>query len=256
MNQLQSATAKTIVILGASNVALSWHQLSRILRQQYQSPLHVLTAHGMGRSYVAQSRFGWRTTPGILESGLWQQLDTNELNPPSAVLITDLGNDLVYGRSAATLLIAVREIIARIRNLQSDCEIVVTRPPVSSIESLSAFRYRLFRTMIFPFCDLSLQQATDATRQLAVGVAELDGVTTVSPRREWFGLDPIHIRRKFRTAAFESFLSSWPTGTTPQEESSKRPQQRPRMHKCHIFGRERIVEQPAVTAQDWQVSAW
>ena len=256
MTQNQSSTAQTVLVLGASNVALSWHQLSRVLRERYQSPLHVLTAHGMGRSYVAQSRFAWRTTPGILECDLWRCLDEDGLTPPSSVLITDLGNDLVYGRSAKSLLAAVDEVITRVRNLRSDCEIVVTRPPVTSVESLSAIRFRLFRTAIFPFCDLSLPQAIDATRELDAGVAELEGVSIVNPKREWFGLDPIHIRRRFRAAAFEAFIQSWPAADIRPEVSAEMPRLRPQMHKYQILGRERIVDQPAVTANNWQVSAW
>ena len=60
--------------------------------------VEVLAALGHGRSYGAHSRFVFRTLPGILESGLWQELESRP-QLPTRGLVTDIGNDIFYGFS-------------------------------------------------------------------------------------------------------------------------------------------------------------
>lgn len=56
--------------------------------------MEVLAALGHGRSYGAQSRIIFRTLAGILESGLWTEL---ERRPPLTTrsLVTDVGDDIL-----------------------------------------------------------------------------------------------------------------------------------------------------------------
>ncbi len=256
MNPSTSEEVQTVVVLGASNVSLGWRALAQSVLTRRTGRVHLLTAHGMGRSYIAQSRFGWRSAPGILESRLWQTLNEGSVQPPSAALMTDLGNDLVYGRSVAEILDAAKEVISRLRQSSPGCPVVVTRPPLESVESLSALRYQFFRTVIFPFCKLSLQQAIQGTRELDQGIQALQNVNTVAPQREWFGLDPIHIRRSCRPSAFESFLVPWPEQELNPAEPDTQPPRRPQMSCRWVFGRQRDVAQPSASTARCLVSAW
>ena len=224
--------------------------------QRWNGPVHVVTAHGMGRAYVAKSQFGWRTAPGILDCHLWSELNDGAHSAPAAALITDLGNDLVYGRSASEIVQAAHTIIARLHDANSDCRIVVTRPPLASVESLSRLRFGLFRTAFFPLCRLSLENIVDASRELDDGIQQLDRVTVVSQRREWFGADPIHIRRRFREAAFAKFLESWPVVALEERGSDSIPFKRPAMGIRWILGRKRVSRQPSVVTELGTVSAW
>jgi hypothetical protein len=247
---------RRIVLLGASNLSLGWPQLMRVVFDRWNGPLQILTAHGMGRSYVASSQFGWRTAPGILDCGLWSEFAGGDQIPPSAALITDLGNDLVYGRTPAEVVQAAADACGRLREANSDCRIVVTRPPLKSVESLSWLRYYFFRTVIFPMCQLSLAEIVDASHDLDHRIQQLAGVTVVSQQREWFGADPIHVRRCYRESAFASFLASWPVESTDAERASMAPVERPSMEICRVLGRERTCQQPSVTTDLGSVSAW
>jgi hypothetical protein len=247
---------QTIILLGASNVSLGWRPLIQSVQARRTGPLHILTAHGMGRSYITTSRFGWRTAPGILESQLWQTLRAGEVRPPSAVLITDVGNDLVYGRSTREMIAAVEEVILRLRQSSPDCSIVVTRPPLRSVESLSSLRYQLFRTAIFPFCKLSLNEAVEGTQELDRKIQALTDVHIVNTNRDWFGLDPIHIRKSCRAEAFQAFVALWPVdahnhcGTTPGVPG------RPRMCSRSVLGWQLTTPQPSAGTAQCLVSAW
>jgi hypothetical protein len=74
----------------------------------------VLAALGLGRSYGARSRVLLRGLPGILQSGLWRQLES--LPPaPTRALVTDVGNDILYGSSPEQILEWVEESVARLQ---------------------------------------------------------------------------------------------------------------------------------------------
>ncbi len=245
-----------VVLLGASNLVLGWRSLMKAVFDHWHEPLHIMTAHGIGRSYLASSQFCWRTAPGILECNLWSELAESGRTSPSAALITDLGNDLVYGRTAAEVLQAASDAAGRLLDVNPACRIVVTRPPFESVKSLSQLRYLFFRSVLFPRCSLSLLEIIDQTYELDEGIRQLDGVTVVSQPSEWFGLDPIHIRRRFREFAFAAFLESWPKETAGLTCFERVPRRRPRMATCRVWGRERLCEQPSVSSERGSVSAW
>ena len=256
MTSLSTGNEQTIILLGASNISLGWRPLIQSVLARRSRPIHLLTAHGMGRSYIAPSRFGWRLAPGILETQLWHHLRDGHTQPPSAALITDLGNDLVYGRSVDDILQAAEEVICRIRQSNPVCPIVVTRPPLASVESLSMVRYRLFRTAIFPFCKLSLHEAIAGTQELDRRIRALNHVEIASTQQKWFGLDPIHIRRSFRREAFESFLAPWPDESDTAPIHGVAPPGRPQMSERWVFGWQREAPQPSAATSGCLVSAW
>ena len=68
-----------------------------------------------------------RTLPGILESGLWRQLESFAAAPTRA-LVTDVGNDILYGFSAEQTLAWVAEAVERLQKFTKD--IVLTDLPL------------------------------------------------------------------------------------------------------------------------------
>ena len=242
------------MLLGASNLVLHWSVLMRLVFSRWNGFIHVNTAHGMGRSYVAPSYFGWRKVPGILDSGLWPALTQDR--PPVAALVTDLGNDLVYGHSASVVTQAAAEAVARLRDVNPDCRIVVTRPPLESVQALSVLRYRFIRSALFPACRQSLSQIVDATRELDEEIQRLSDVTLAVQPSHWFGMDPIHIRRRFRKSAYSTFLESWPGATKTGSGTESVPEKRPKTALRWVLNRKLLCEQPSVVSGRGSVSAW
>ena len=244
----------SVIVLGASNISLGWKQLSRIITARSPDRVTILTAHGFGRAWIDTSRFGLRQLPGIMGCGLWEHLETTPTTPVAA-LITDLGNDLVYGREPSAVMSAVTVGIKRIRQASPDCRVVVTRPPVASIQTLGATRYQFFRTLIFPFCRLSLDEIRKRTLELDQRIQDLHDVTIVSPAAEWYGLDPIHVRRRNCSIAFESMLQSWPVLTSINRQVPTA-LSRPVAQKCWVAGIQRRTPQPSVRSQNMEVFSW
>jgi hypothetical protein len=88
-----------IVALGASNLTRGFQTVVATARSMAGPRAEVVAALGHGRSYGMASRLMVRTLPGILQSGLWHQLEV--LPPaPTRALVTDVGNDVLYGMPA------------------------------------------------------------------------------------------------------------------------------------------------------------
>jgi hypothetical protein len=117
--------------------------------------VEVLAALGHGRSYGARSQVVFRTLPGILDSGLWHELAARP-HLATRALVTDVGNDILYGFSPEQTLAWVAEALRRLSHVTND--IVVTDLPLVSIRRLSRLKFLAFRSILVPSCRLSLAQ--------------------------------------------------------------------------------------------------
>ena len=233
-----------VVALGASNLTRGFHTVVGTARSVWGPEIEILAALGHGRSYGAPSQFIIRTLPGILKSGLWNELE--RLPPkPTRGLITDVGNDILYGFSVERTLGWVEETLIRLKHLTDD--IVLTDLPLESVRRMSNGKFVAFRTALVPSCRLSLTLVIERAGQVNEGLAVL--ATRYSARffhldPTWYGFDPIHIKPSFWRPAWQQIL-----GVQPQAESHKasalegmqlyfmRPERR------WLFGREQITPQ-------------
>ena len=191
-----------VVALGASNLTRGLHHLVTASRSTWGPDVQVLAALGHGRSYGARSSFVVRTLPAILACGLWRELETHpEL--PTRALVTDVGNDILYGYSAEQTLDWVREAVERLQRVTRD--IVLTDLPLASVRRLSQAKFVAFRSMLVPSCRLSLAQVTETAERVNAGLADLaasHGVRFFRLNPAWYGFDPIHIRFSRRPHAW------------------------------------------------------
>jgi hypothetical protein len=197
-----------VVALGASNLTRGFHTVVSSASSTWGREVEVFGALGHGRSYGASSRFVVRSLPGILESDLWADLSER---PPAVTrgLVTDIGNDILYGFSAAQTLAWTTEAVDRLQALTHD--IVVTGLPLATIRELSRAKFLAFRSALVPQCRLSLVQAVDAAERVHDGLATLAnarGLRFCELKPEWYGYDPIHIRPSLWRSAWEEILQA------------------------------------------------
>jgi hypothetical protein len=200
---------RRVVLLGASNLTRGISTIVDSARRIWGAPLEVFAALGHGRSYGLTSAVLARKLPGILQCGLWDAL--SRLPPAdTAALVTDVGNDILYGAPVSKILDWVEECVDRLG--PTSAPIVLTLPPTATVTALSQWRYSLIRTCVFPSCRLSRNDAFSRAEQLDAGLQELAarrGLRAVRPRVEWYGFDPIHIRRRHWPVAWNEVLSAW-----------------------------------------------
>jgi len=197
-----------VVALGASNLTRGFHTIVSAARSAWGAEVQILAALGHGRSYGAFSRVAFRTLPGILQSGLWRTLESL---PPAhtRALITDVGNDILYGHSDEQILAWVDEAVCRLQSHTSD--IVLTDLPLASIQRLSSRKFLIFRTMLFPFSHLSLTEVVRKVEQLnalLAGLAVARSLKFFQLNPSWYGVDPIHIRPALWRPAWREILDA------------------------------------------------
>jgi len=135
-------------------------------------------------------------------------------------LVTDVGNDILYGFSAERTLEWVEEAVRRLNRVTRD--VVVTDLPLDRIRRLSNAKFLVFRSVLVPSCRLSLTQVLDRTERVSEGLAALAAATgsrLVRPDPTWYGFDPIHFRRSSMRAAWRQILGIPPA--TPAKGASK-----------------------------------
>lgn len=200
--------ALRVVLLGASNLKMGFPAALARLRRGIESPVEVLAALGHGRSYGMWSRLlGIRQLPGIVDCGLWQDLDRRSPLPTLAIL-TDVGNDLLYGASAPQIAGWVGTCLERLA--ERGAETVLTLLPLASLEKVSPVRYHLVRSILFPGRRAASWDAMlDSVRELNERLRQLGlahGARLVEPSPSWYGVDPIHVRRSMRHEAWTRIL--------------------------------------------------
>jgi len=236
-----------IVALGASNLTRGFHTIVSAARSAWGAEVQILAALGHGRSYGASSRIAFRTLPGILQSGLWRALESL---PPAQTraLITDVGNDILYGYSNEQILAWIAETVHRLQARTSD--IVLTGLPLASIRRLSPRKFLLFRSLLFPFSSLSLTDAVGKVEQLDALLAELAaarGLKFFPLNPSWYGVDPIHIRPSLWRHAWREILDA-PAGKNPSGGSILEGMKLYFMapERRRLFGREQFSPQSGV----------
>ena len=259
---MSDCLAHRVVLLGASNLTISFPLITRRLRAGLAGRLEVFAALGWGRSYGAWSRVLHRGLPGTVECGLWKDLQPASPSTELA-LLTDVGNDLLYGHPVPQIAAWIETCLARLAERRA--RLVVTLIPLASIEGLSPWRFRVMRRLLYPANRMSLAHLLGLSRELNERVLELGrrfDAHVVVPPAEWYGFDPIHILRSHRPAAWERILSGWealtppvapapPSGWRSAWRASRLRRLRPEVRT--VFGREQRRSQPALELPDGAV---
>lgn len=200
-----------VVLLGASNLKIGFPRVLARLRGAAPGPVEVLAALGHGRSYGTWSRLAWvRLLPGIVQCGLWEELERRHRRHPlpTVALVTDVGNDLLYGAPVRTIAGWVGTCLERLA--RHEAELIIGLLPLSTLEKVSPVRYHLVRQILFPGRRAAPWSAVlDSARELNETLRRLGlehGARLVEPSPSWYGIDPIHVRRSMRSQAWTQML--------------------------------------------------
>ena len=195
-----------VVALGASNLTRGFQTVVSTARVAWGPDVEIVAALGHGRSYGADSHFLVRRLPGILQSGLWPLLESTPPVPTRA-LLTDVGNDILYGFPAERVLEWVDEALTRLARVSD--ELVVTGLPMESIRRLSPRRFRVVRSVLVPSSRQTYDDVRAAAEQVDAGLAALAAThraAFVALDPSWYGLDPIHIKPSLWRPAWQRIL--------------------------------------------------
>lgn len=208
----------SVVVLGASNVSRGLSRLVAVMESR--SPgADLFVAAGHGRGYGVNTRVAARRLPSILGSGLWRALDRHG-GKATVALVTDVGNELLYGFPADEIASWVRESVRRLAD--RGATIAITRLPMAGIVAVGAIRYRALRTCFVPGCRLSLTDLKDAAARLDASLEAIAGdfsAQIIEQPPHWYGLDTLHIRRRHLDDLLLAACEAW--GFSCVEPSSR-----------------------------------
>lgn len=244
---------RRVVLLGASNLTRGISTVVDTASRAWGSPLDVLAALGHGRSYGMASTVLGRTLPGILQCGLWAALDARPA-APTAALVTDVGNDLLYGAAVEQVAEWVERCLDRLAALGA--RTIVARLPVCNLPRVRPWQYAIVRRALFPSCRLSLAEIAERALALDERIASLTNERNfrlLTPRAEWYGFDPIHVKLRHAPRVWSEFLGAWNDAhIAPARASMKRWLQlrRSAAERVVRFGVERRCAQPSGRLDD------
>ena len=256
---------RTVILLGASNLTIGWRPLLLALRSTVDEPIDLHVATGMGRSYCDWSSFWFRRLQAITACGLWAHLDSTrdlQASPDEAplVLLTDVGNDIVYGQTPETIAQHVEECITRILAWRPAARIVMTGLPMVSVSAITRTQFLIARSILFPFCFLSLDTIQRRSSELDEAVRSLAArfsIPVVTPERHWYSHDPIHVLKDLRQNVFKLYLSNWRLPIVTRHELSR--EAVPALPAAALSTRFRFPirkAQPSFESQQMTISVW
>jgi hypothetical protein len=184
-----------VVLLGASNLTLSFARLIASSRAMFARPLDVFVAMGFGRSYGQESRFFGKKFSGILQSEIWKAL-ARATPLETVAIVADVGNDLAYEAPVDEVQTWMTTTFDRLA--EHNARVVLNNLPIESLRGVGGLRYRAMRSLIFPRCRVPhgamLARAEALSRGLTALAAERK-IPVFAGEKSWYGLDPIHPRR-------------------------------------------------------------
>jgi len=206
---------RRVILLGASNLTRSFPTVVATALGTWGEPVEIMAAMGHGRSYGQDSTVLGRKFSGIFPCALWQDLQRRP-PLPTAALVTDIGNDLLYGVPPDRLLEWVENCLDRLSEM--DAAIVITQMPIGSVEGLSEARFRFFRRLFFPRSRLTLADAKALVRSFNERLVRLGNakkIPVIPVSAAWYGFDPIHLKRRVLRVAWPTLLAVWRAAEVP-----------------------------------------
>ena len=201
--------SRRVILLGASNLTRGISTAVETAKIKWGVPLDIMSALGHGRSYGKAQRVLGRVLPAITKCGLWQDLATRP-RAETASLITDVGNDLLFDVPPVRVVEWVDQCLERLAPVSQS--LIITELPLSNLAKLSSARFRLFRTVLFPSCRMTLLETLKAAEDLNQHLLELATryrAHVVRPDGAWYGFDPIHIKLRHWPTAWAQIMQPW-----------------------------------------------
>lgn len=185
---------RKVIITGASNVSRAFSIVISSLLHAIDEPISIHIAKGHGRSYGIETSFLGKKNSGIFYCRIFDEW-TRENSVPINACLTDIGNDLAYEQPVEKIIGWVETSIDRL--LSWNARVVLTALPINALRQLHETRYKVLKTLLFPYCRLSLKEILNRAELLnrrLIELAETRNIPVFIVPDAMYGRDPIHPR--------------------------------------------------------------
>ena len=161
---MQGSKHDLFVLLGASNLARGYSALTHHISKNISAG-EFLNALGPGRGYCARGGLLNFTYSPIGECRVMKSAKVYaERGFRITVLLTDVGNDIMYGVTESSLIKSLDTLIEK--SLQMNAEIFLTSIHVDVSKDMGKTSFKLLKSIFYPNSPVTFDQADSAVKNL------------------------------------------------------------------------------------------
>ncbi len=205
---VQGVPRQRLILLGASNLTRGLSTVVNTAQQLFGTPLEMHLALGHGRSYGRISRVLGRSLPSIVDCAIWPATENDPLELQTAALMTDIGNDLFYGAAVDEIMAWVESCISKLSARRA--RVAISMLPLMNLDWVSPRQFYFLQTVFFPRRGIDFELFCHRARQLDARLRTLacaQQLPIIEPRAAWYGWDPIHLRARIWSEAWQAMLA-------------------------------------------------
>jgi hypothetical protein len=191
---IQASFPYLFVLMGASNLARGYGALAHCLvRCLAPDPVEILHAMGPGRGYCAEGGVFNVRYPAIGASEILESASERaEKACRVTALITDIGNDIMYGVPADEITACLATLLQKLNAFGA--EVFVHPIPLDFSEDVSKRQFRILKSIFYPHSAINYETAKDAVTTVNGFLRAKAGgrIHLLPSTKEFCGVDKIH----------------------------------------------------------------
>jgi len=190
----QTENPVLFIFLGASNLARSFHGLKYCIERCISPrPASFVHAMGPGRGYVSRGGILNAIYSPILNCGILEAVRNKKIKDQSVVaLITDIGNDIMYGVSSEKIINGLQYLLNSLGEFKTN--IFITSIPVDLENDISELHFHIIRQIYFPKSPVKYSQASNNIKAINKFILQSSNkkITVINDMKQFCGIDKIH----------------------------------------------------------------
>ena len=190
----QTENPVLFIFLGASNLARSFHGLKYCIeRCIFPRPASFVHAMGPGRGYVSRCGILNAIYSPILGCGILEAVRNKKIKDQSVVaLITDIGNDIMYGVSSEKIINGLQYLLNSLGEFKTN--IFITSIPVDLENDISELHFHIIRQIYFPKSPVKYSQTSNNIKAINKFILQSSNkkITVINDMKQFCGIDKIH----------------------------------------------------------------
>ena len=223
----QTQNPVLFIFLGASNLARSFHGLKDCIeRCIFPRPASFFHAMGPGRGYLSRGGILNAVYSPILKCGILEAVRNKRVkDQPVIALITDIGNDIMYGVSSEKIINGLQYLVNALGEFKTN--IFITSIPVDLENDISELRFHIIRQIFFPRSPIKYSQASNNITVINKFILQSSNkkVTVINDMNQFCGIDKIHYSILKSQSAWshiaKKLTSSLNTNVSPKFKTSE-----------------------------------
>ena len=194
LNSDQKKHPVLFILFGASNLARSYYGLNlSIKRCIHPRKATFIHAMGPGRGYLCRGGIFNTTYPPIIDCGILESIQKiRKPNQKIIALITDIGNDIMYGIHSEKIIEGLQKILDTLGEFTKN--IFITPIPINSKNDIGEFYFLLLRCIFFPKSSIKYSQTLESIKVINQFILHSSNkkTTVINGMEPFCGLDKIH----------------------------------------------------------------